>query len=353
MVDMVTIGAGGGSIAKVADGTLTVGPQSAGADPGPAAYGRGGERATVTDAHVVLGHLPAKLLGGRMGLDAEAARQVIQREVGRPRDLSVEAAARGVLAIIDNNMMGALRIVSVERGHDPRDFTLVPFGGAGPLHGCALAALLGITRILIPPAPGVLCADGLLAADLKADFSRTLPKAGPVDLALARSIYAELEQQAEAWLASENVAPADRQRSRVALMRYHGQGGELAVGWVDGVAEVEAAFAAAHKALYGFTLEAPIELVTLRVEARGRMPSPPRPALAKGGGAKPTGSTMVHFASGTANVAVYGRATLGAGDRIDGPAIVSQLDATTLVQPGWEADVHASGALIMSAKRQH
>jgi N-methylhydantoinase A len=349
MVDMVTIGAGGGSIAKVADGTLTVGPQSAGADPGPAAYGRGGERATVTDAHVVLGHLPAKLLGGRMGLDAKAARDVIAREVGRPLGLSVEAAARGVLAIIDNNMVGALRIVSVERGHDPREFTLVPFGGAGPLHGCALAQLLGITRILIPPAPGVLCADGLLAADLKADFSRTLPKAGHVDLVVAQSIYLELEQQAEDWLAAENVAPPDRQRSRVALMRYHGQGGELAVGWVDGVAEVEAAFAANHKALYGFTLDAAIELVTLRVEARGRMPAPPRPTLREGAGAKSSGSTRVHFAAGPADVPLYDRATLGAGDRIDGPAIISQLDATTLVLEGWQAEVQASGALLVVA----
>ncbi|MBV8191877.1 MAG: hydantoinase/oxoprolinase family protein, partial [Alphaproteobacteria bacterium] len=338
----------GGSIARVADGTLSVGPQSAGADPGPAAYGRGGERATVTDAHVVLGHLPAKLLGGRMGLDADAARRVIEREVGGPLGLSVEAAARGVLAIIDNNMMGALRIVSVERGHDPRDFTLVPFGGAGPLHGCALANLLGITRILVPPAPGVLCADGLLAADLKADFSRTLPKAGRVDLAVARSIYAELEQQADDWLAAENVAPGDRQRARVALMRYHGQGGELAVGWVDGVAEVEAAFATAHKALYGFTLDAPIELVTLRVEARGRMPAPPRPTLSTGSGAKPVGSTKVHFATGPAQVPLYQRAMLGAGDRLEGPAIVSQLDATTLVLPGWRAEVHYSGALVLS-----
>jgi N-methylhydantoinase A len=143
MVDMVTIGAGGGSIAKVVDGTLTVGPQSAGAEPGPAAYGRGGAEATVSDAHVVLGHLPANLLGGRMTLDVDAAASAIDRQVARPLGLSREAAARGVLAIIDNNMVGALRVVSVERGHDPRDFTLVPFGGAGPLHGCALAEPAG------------------------------------------------------------------------------------------------------------------------------------------------------------------------------------------------------------------
>jgi N-methylhydantoinase A len=353
MVDMVTIGAGGGSIAGVADATLTVGPQSAGADPGPAAYGRGGQQATVTDAHVVLGHLPAALLGGRMTLDAMAARRAIERQVAQPLGLVPEAAARGVLAIIDNNMMGALRIVSVERGHDPRDFTLVPFGGAGPLHGCALAGLLGITRIVVPAAPGVLCADGLLAADLKAEFSQTLPKAGCVDLDLARAIYADLERQADAWFATENVAAGDRVRARFALMRYQGQGGELPVGWLDGTADdVEAVFAAAHKALYGFALDAPIELVTLRVEAAGRMPRPPGPALAAGSGAKPGGWSKVYFASGPAEVPLFERASLGVGDRLVGPAIVSQLDATTLIQPGWSAEVHASGALILTAADQ-
>ncbi|MGH6962330.1 MAG: hydantoinase/oxoprolinase family protein, partial [Dongiaceae bacterium] len=349
MVDMVTIGAGGGSIANVTSGTLTVGPQSAGADPGPAAYGRGGQEATVTDAHVVLGHLPAELLGGRMTLDALAARRVIERRVAQPLGLSAEAAARGVLAIVDNNMMGALRIVSVERGHDPRDFTLVPFGGAGPLHGCALAELLGITRILVPPAPGVLCADGLLAADLKAEFSQTLPKAGPIDLEVARAIYAELERQADEWLAAEGVAAGDAHRSRIALMRYHGQGGELSVDWVDSVAGAEAAFAAAHQSLYGFKLEAPVELVTLRVEATGHMPTPPRPVLPKGSGARSHGTARVSFASGPAEVALYDRASLGAGDSIAGPAIVSQLDATTLILPGWTAEVHPSGAMLLTA----
>jgi N-methylhydantoinase A len=348
MVDMVAIGAGGGSIAKVEAGTLTVGPQSAGAEPGPAAYGRGGKEATVTDAHVVLGHLPANLLGGRMTLDAAAARTAIDRQVAGPLGLSAEAAARGVLAIIDNNMVGALRVVSVERGHDPRDFTLVPFGGAGPLHGCALAELLGIKRVLIPAAPGVLCADGLLAADLKADFSRTLPKAGAIDLDAARAIYAELERQADDWLAAENVVAGDRRQSRIALMRYQGQGGEVAVGWADSVADVEAAFAAAHTSLYGFVLEAPIELVTLRVEATGHMPEPPRSVLAAGSPAKPQARLAVHFASGTADVPLYERASFGAGARIAGPAIISQLDATTLVLPRWTGEVHPSGAILLS-----
>src|SRR5204863_999067 len=134
-------------------------------------------------------------------------------------------AARGVLAIVDGNMVGALRVVSVERGHDPRQFTLVAFGGAGPLHGCALADLLDIPRVMIPTAPGVLCADGLLAADLKAEFSRTLPRTGKVDIETARTIYTELSRQSDDWLAKENVAPADRKQFRLALMRYHGQGG--------------------------------------------------------------------------------------------------------------------------------
>jgi N-methylhydantoinase A len=349
MVDMVTIGAGGGSIAKVEAGTLTVGPQSAGADPGPAAYGRGGERATVTDAHVVLGHLPAKLLGGRMALDVDAAAKVIDREVAEPSKLDRAAAARGVLSILDHNMVGAVRIVSVERGHDPRDFTLVAFGGAGPLHGCSLAALLGITKVLIPPAPGVLCADGLLAADLKAEFSRTLSKAGAVDIDEARKIFGELAAQADDWLTAEKVTAEDRRENKVAMLRYHGQGGEVAVPCVDSKDGLEQAFAAAHKALYGFTLDAPIELVTLRVEATGRMPEPPRPTLAKGTGARMSGQFPVHFDTGMAQVPLYDRASLGAGDFIAGPAIVSQLDATTLVLPGWTGTVHPSGAILLTA----
>jgi N-methylhydantoinase A len=348
MVDMVTIGAGGGSIARIEAGALSVGPQSAGAVPGPVAYGRGGRLATVTDAHAVLGHLPARLLGGRMALDADAARAVIAETIAAPLGLAPEAAARGILAIIDNHMAGALRIVSVERGHDPRDFTLVPFGGAGPLHGCSLASLLGISRVLVPPAPGVLCADGLLAADLKAEFSRTLPKAGRVDIGAAEAIFAELEAQAVDWLDAEKVAAADRSTARVALIRYHGQGGEIAVQWSGSVDSVEADFAAAHQGLYGFTLDAQIELVTLRVEATGHMPRPPRPVLAQGHGITTAGRLTVHFESGPAEVPLLDRATFGAGDSFTGPAIITQLDATTLVLPGWSGELHPSGAILLT-----
>jgi N-methylhydantoinase A len=348
MVDMVTIGAGGGSIANVTAGTLSVGPRSAGAAPGPAAYGRGGTEATVTDAHVVLGNLPESLLGGRMVLDGAAAREAVRQGVADPLGLSVEAAARGLLAIIDNNMVGALRVVSVERGHDPRDFTLVPFGGAGPLHGCALAGLLGISRVMIPPAPGVLCADGLLAADLKAEFSRTLPNAGAVDLAAATAIFAELERQAEVWFVAEAVTEDARALGRVALMRYHGQGGEIPVPWIDEAGGIEAAFAAAHQTLYGFTLNSAMEIVTLRVEATGLMPRPPLQTLRPGCGVAGQSFRRVHFPGGTVEVPVYDRDALGAGDGFTGPAIVTQLDATTVVPEGWAGVVHPSGAILLT-----
>ncbi|MBW6421999.1 hydantoinase/oxoprolinase family protein [Rhizobium sp. XQZ8] len=351
MVDMVTIGAGGGSIAKVADGTLSVGPQSAGARPGPAAYGHGGQNPTVTDAHVMLGHLPSKLLGGRMALDVEAARKVVDEKVAGPLGLSTAAAARGILAIVDNNMVGAVRVVSVERGHDPRDFTLMPFGGAGPLHGCALAELLGITRVLIAPAPGILCADGLLAADLKAEFSRTLPKAGAIDVGTANGIIAELKSQATAWFETEGVAEKDRRVQTVALLRYHGQGGELAVTWGETREAIEAAFAAEHKALYGFTLDTSIELVTLRVEAAGITIEPPPAKLETGSTVTPFDHAPVHFESGLTSVPVVDRSTLGAGATFAGPMILTQLDTTTLVAPGWTGMVHRSGALLLTRKQ--
>jgi N-methylhydantoinase A len=348
MVDMVTIGAGGGSVARLSGGALTVGPASAGAMPGPACYGMGGEEATVTDAHLVLGHLPGGLLGGGMALDRGLAERVVLDRVARPLGLSLQAAARGILAIADANMMGAIRVVSVERGHDPRDFCLVAFGGAGPLHACALAELLGITRVLIPPAPGVLCAEGLLFAGLKAEFSRTL--AGTVeDAATVEAAFTALERDADAWLDEERVAAVDRRVGRVALMRYAGQGGELAVAWPGTPAAARAAFADAHRRLNGFVLESKVELVTLRVEAEGFLPVPARAGVLLGAGAPAVAQEKVWFGEGDAvSAAVYERAALGQGDRLVGPAVVTQLDATTLVPPGWAAEVAASGALLLA-----
>ncbi|MBT0957458.1 hydantoinase/oxoprolinase family protein [Alphaproteobacteria bacterium KMM 3653] len=347
MVDMVTIGAGGGSIASVDEGTLSVGPRSAGAMPGPAAYMNGGTEPTVTDAHVVLGHLPARLLGGRMALDPEAARRVVQTGVADPLGLSVEDAARGILAIADNHMVGAVRVVSVERGHDPRDFTLVPFGGAGPLHGCALADLMGINRVLIARAPGVLCADGLLDADLKAEFSKALPEALPAAKAQTDDLVAELEAKAKDWFAEEEVAPARQQLHRVALMRYHGQGGELAVPMGG---DLVADFAASHKALYGFALDAEVELVTVRVEATGLAANREAQNLASDTTVTPIDTAEIAGPDGPVTVPVVDRAALGAGASLPGPMILSQLDTTILITADWLGTVQPSGAILLTRK---
>jgi N-methylhydantoinase A len=358
MIDIITIGAGGGSIARrSADGVLTVGPQSAGAEPGPACYGNGGAEPTVTDAHLVLGHLPPYLLGGVFNLDIEAARRVIATRIAEPMGLGLEEAARGILAIADNHMMGAIRVASVERGHDPRDFVLVPFGGAGPLHGGALARLLGIKTVLVPPAPGVSSALGLLISNLKTEFSRTCLERPPhYDLDRIAATYAALEAEAIGWLDSEGVPPETRRLARQASLRYQHQGFELVVPWsseeVDAasVAAVIRSFHRRHESLYTFAQEdTPVEIVNLRVDALGVFPQPQLPELPRGGdpGAAITGHQPIALASGRANAPIYDRARLGAGDRIAGPAILTQLDATTLLLPGQTADMHRFGTLVI------
>jgi N-methylhydantoinase A len=295
----------------------------------------------------VLGHLPARLLGGRMALDAAAARQAVMTSVAAPLRLSLEEAALGILAIVDNNMIGAVRVISVERGHDPRQFTLVTFGGAGPLHACSLARLLGITRVMIPPAPGVLCAEGLLAADLKAEFSRTLPKAGEIDVAAAESTLNELAEQAEVWFDVEGVVHGDRSVDRMALLRSRGQGQEIAVPWTGTADGVCTHFVSAHRSLYGFAINAPIDLVTLRVEARGMGRGLPSLEL-RGGDAASATYAPVLFESGIVQTPIIERDSLGAGDEVTGPTIITQLDATTLVSRGWKGSVHKSGALVLA-----
>ena len=231
----------------------------------------------------------------------------------------------------------------VERGYDPSDFTLVPFGGAGPLHGCALADLIGARRLLIARAPGILCADGLLDADLKAEFSQALPEAAAAKDAETAAILTKLEAQARDWFAEEDVAPARQSLRRVALMRYHGQGGELAVEMSDDLA---ADFAEAHRALYGFALEAEVELVTIRVEATGRAAERTTADLAPGGTVIPAGHTQI----AGAQVPIVDRATLGAGAVLDGPMILTQLDATTLIAADWTGIVQPAGAILLTRK---
>jgi N-methylhydantoinase A len=358
MVDLVTIGAGGGSIARLSkSGGLTVGPQSAGAVPGPVCYGRGGLEPTVTDAHLALGQLPPYLLGGSFRLDVDAARAAIRKRIAEPLGLGVEAAARGILAIVDNNMVGAIRVVSVERGHDPREFALLPFGGAGPLHGGSLARLLGIPLIVVPPTPGVLSAHGLLVSDLKAEFARTnLQKANAFDAGAVARLFAELESEALSWLEAEGVPTSARRITWAASMRYQHQGFELNVPWpgrqvsAASAGAAVAAFHRLHERLYTFAQEdMPVEIVTFRVDARGVLPAPTARELPPAGPleAAQTGGQMVFFEAGPAEVSIYARERLGAGARIAGPAILTQLDATTLVLPGQMATVDRFGSLLI------
>jgi N-methylhydantoinase A len=358
MIDIVTIGAGGGSIAQVSDtGALIVGPQSAGAVPGPVCYGRGGVEPTVTDAHLALGHLPPYLLGGSFALDVEAARVAIRRRIAEPLGMTIEAAARGILAIVDNNMVGAIRVVSVERGHDPRDLSLLPFGGSGPLHGGSLARLLDMRTIVVPPGPGVLSALGLLVSNLKAEFTRTcLQKAGAFDAGTVARVFGELDTEARAWLDAEDVPEEDRRIAWHASLRYQHQGFELFVPWAGrdvteaSAAATVAAFHRLHERLYTFAQEdTPVEIVTLQVDARGAFPAPALRELPPAGplDAARVGAQRVFLETGPAEAAIYGRERLGAGARIDGPAILTQLDATTLVLPGQSGVVDRFGNLIV------
>jgi N-methylhydantoinase A len=358
MIDINTIGAGGGSIARVSDaGALTVGPQSAGAVPGPVAYGRGGDEPTVTDANLVLGRLTPSLLDGRLALDSAAAAAAIAARIGRKLGLDTMAAARGILSIIDNNMVGAIRVVSVERGHDPRDFALLPFGGAGPLHATSLARLLGVKTIVVPPAPGVLSALGLLVSRLKSEFARTALQRPPhYDLAGVNAVFAELEAQAAQWLSAEQIPAPARELRRLASLRYVHQGFELTVPWAgDSVTEASvaatvAAFHRLHEQLYTFAQEdTPVEIVTLRVSATGALPQPQMRKLPTGGKLADAlvGRQDVDFDAQRLAAPVYERGRLGAGMKLAGPAIIRQLDSTTVLFPGQVAEIDRYGCLIV------
>jgi len=349
-VDVESIGAGGGSIAYVAQATraLRVGPQSAGADPGPACYGRGGRAATVTDANVVLGHLPARLLGGAMALDRDAAHAAVQT-VADDLGLDIHAAARGIVELVNENMLGALRVVTVQKGRAPSEFALVSFGGAGGLHANALATLLGSFPVIVPPEPGVLSALGFVASEVKNELSRTFIRAvGDVTADDVRRQFDELERAGVRWLEDEEVATAQRHVDHIIDMRYHRQGFEIPIDVPHedldrlDIARLAARFGAEHRRLYGFELEGGAELVNLRVVARGRLPAPEM-IPHEPGDADPRAAqreTQEVWSRGAAEtVPVYERAELRAGMRIPGYAIVEQYDATTVVLPGHVATV--------------
>ena len=361
MLDIHTVGAGGGSIAFVdSGGLLKVGPRSAGADPGPVCYGRGNYEPTVTDANVVLGTLdPRHLLGGRMPIRRDLAQDAIAR-LAAPLGMDVMAAAQGIVAVVTANMVRAIRVISVQRGYDPRDYTLVAFGGAGPLHAARLARELDIPRVLIPRNPGILCAMGLLLTDLRADFATTklltLATAALPDL---QAGFADLAARATAWFDAEYLAPDARHVARTVDMRYAGQNYELPIPVPDGeivpatLDVLAQAFDAAHRRLYGFVAEnETVQLVTLRVEATGRVPKAsfdPAPEGAPDASVAILAQrkTWLPEVGGWTDCPVYARDSLRPGHRIHGPAIVDQMDATTVILPAMTATVEPYGNLIL------
>jgi N-methylhydantoinase A len=356
------VGAGGGSIAYIDNGLLKVGPRSCGADPGPACYDRGNEEPAVTDANVVLQTLnPEHLLGGRMRIRRDLAERAIGRLAER-LGLGIPETAQGILSVVTANMARAIRVISVQRGHDPRDYTLMAFGGAGPLHAARLARELDIGRVLVPANPGILCAMGLLLTDLRADFglTRLLPAtdASAPDVAEA---FAALTARAERWFEHEAIAPAERRLARTVDMRYHGQNYELSVAVPDGpispatMRALSVGFADTHRQRYGFTADGdPVQIVTLRVEATGvvrKAELRAHPAAGRDASAAIVQHRPVWLSEQRDFIPtpIYTRERLRPGNRFAGPAIVEQMDATTLVPPGMTARVDAYLNLILEA----
>ena len=353
VIDIHTVGAGGGSIAQVdVGGALRVGPESAGADPGPACYGVGTD-ATVTDANLVLGRMaPAHFLGGRMALDAGRATEAVGT-LASAMNAPVERAALGVVQVANAVMERALRTVSLERGHDPRDFTLVAFGGAGPQHACELAAALDIPRVLVPLHPGLLSALGVAMADVVKDYSRTVMVRDASGMAGLEAAFAELETQGRDEMAAEGFQPDALQVQRSLDVRYRGQSFELPVEWPDGDSPYDAMAAGFHQAhlqRFGYMDERNAVEV---VNARLRIVAPTaRPALERG---EPTpakalsdGEAPVWFEAGPQATHIYNRNALHAGHRFTGPALVYQMDATTVVPPGWQAEVDSHRNLMLT-----
>ena len=360
-VDVRTVGAGGGSIAHVPPLTqaLRVGPQSAGAAPGPAAYAAGGTEPTVTDANVVLGHLPSALAGGEVTLDPEAARTAVRSIADATGLDSVEAAAAGIIDIVNENMFGALRLVSVQQGFDPRDFALAAFGGAGPLHANALGRLTGSWPVIIPPSPGVLCAYGDATTSLRDEAVRTLVRrfSELTDDGL-REILDELAASARGTLTAEGVPEDDLRVTYSADLRYHGQGFEIPVpvdidafdGSGGGLAALGKAFDTEHDRLFSFVLDAEHELVTLRATADAPRPDVGSVEL-EDGGADPSPARVqqhqIWSDGGLVDADVYDRALLKAGNVVTGPAVITEMDSTTLVLRDHAATVHPSGSLLI------
>lgn len=353
VIDIHTVGAGGGSIAHMdAGGALRVGPRSAGAEPGPICYGRGGRQVTVTDANVWLGRLPTDaFLGGETALDRQAIADPLRDLAGRV-GASLDDVAEGVLAVADTAMEGALRVISVERGHDPAEFTLVAFGGAAGLHAAELAGRLGIPQVLIPPDPGVLSALGMLVSPVRKDVARSLLLRGEAaGEDLVEAVFIELESAARDAMAEEGVEPTDISLQRLADVRYVGQSFELTVPADDWAGN----FHRAHADRYGFQRpEASLELVTARVQAVGpAIPTPhrdsPRPAPPDGPAHGHSGERQqtVRYRGRALQARVAPRDLLLPGATLEGPAIVREYSSTCWLPPGWQARVLEGLSLLV------
>ncbi|MGD9713415.1 MAG: hydantoinase/oxoprolinase family protein [Thermomicrobiales bacterium] len=359
VIDLVEIGAGGGSIAWVdSGGGLRVGPQSAGADPGPASYGRGGELPTITDANLVLGRLnPGFFLGGEVELDPDLANRAIEAHCASPLGIDVVTAASGIVAIANAAMSQAMRLVTVQRGIDPRDFVVIGFGGAGPLHANELAREAGIAMTVIPMSPGTTSALGLLVTDLQHDFSTTIGKlATGIDMVTFETAFGELEARGRAALRRDGVAGDIVRIQRFAEMRYAGQSFELPVELPDGPFDAQtiesliALFNALHLQTYGFNAPGEaVEIVNVRVTAVGPIAKPQQPLLTTTAGkAEPKTERQVWFAeTGFAMTPIYDRYTLGEGATIAGPAIVEEMDSTSVILPSYAATVDRFGNLLL------
>jgi N-methylhydantoinase A len=356
MIDLATIGAGGGSLAWVdSTGGLNVGPQSAGAIPGPACYQRGGEEPTFSDAALVTGLLPDSLLGGEMSLSAAAAEQAIQQHVATPLQLDLKPAASGIVALIETKMARTLEEITIGNGHDPRDFTLFAYGGGGPVVASALADLLGVRRIVVPRHPGVFSAWGMQTLDVVHEFSHTsvvLLSDQPDVLAP----FAEAIDEATDRLEREQIPHEARILLRFIELRYDGQEHTLLVpvssGGADALAEH---FEELHEQTYGFRLARPVEIVGYRVRAIGQLPKPSVPRVADNGDGVPaplSHRTITHWTSKTQDGRwpVYERSTLGANAALAGPAIIEEMTATTVVTPGRSLRVDDWGNLVIEAE---
>jgi N-methylhydantoinase A len=355
-IDLAECSAGGGTIAWADKaGGLNVGPVSAGADPGPACYGKGGRDLTITDANLFLGRLnPGSLLGGEMEIKPELAGEAAKR-LGDNLGMEPEETAASVVRVADSIMSQILRIVSVERGFDPRRFTLVAFGGAGPMHACSLAGGLEIDEIVVPPNPGMFSALGLLTADLFHDFSRALiTRVEKADAGEVEARFEEMEAEGRETLSSENVAPGEMRLRRQMDLRYYGQSYEITVDYPEGPIEgriqhAVKAFQSRHREIYGYSDEGePVELVNLRLRAVGLIQKPElREISPVSGKPSPTEFRSVYFeGSGSwVETPVFDRDGLGAGSVFKGPAVVEQYDSTTVVYTGWSGKVDRFGVL--------